>query len=333
MMRGKRKRKSSKPSYHTPGTPSKKKKAGHEVDHVKLVVEPKPSTSGSKRGKLKRKSSGSSHDAPSTLSKKKKYGPKVGRDKPGVERKPGTSQAKPLKVCNVRRTRQVGIVAASLQDLRAKIRTGFRAAGNEFEIVLEEDCTRVEDDNYFQTLSDNTVLMVVSKGEQWTEGEDEEGLVEVDGAGPTSSTNRLDRVAKRIAKNPSVMAFLPKVDLEVVVDSDINRLQVLLCQSKEDAQFIQDACERRLNEMIQSEEARNLLKLYHRAKTKARNVNVAHVSGSPPSKAEVKSLAITVKAQTESQDWMQRLRPRLFDIFGKIPGQSQLYGVKSGIVQ
>ncbi|XP_038077817.1 uncharacterized protein LOC119745511 [Patiria miniata] len=201
------------------------------------------------------------------------------------------AQAKPLKVCDVRRNCRIGIVASTLQKLRTKIQDHFSITGSEeFEVVLEEDCTRVEDEEYFQTLPDNTVLMVVYHGQHWTKAstslaEDTRGLVEVDGAGPSDSSNHLARVAERIARNPAVMAFLPKMDLEVVTDSDINQLQVLLHQSKDDAQFIQDACEKRLNELIRSEEATALLKLYDRAKTETGNGSPSSTESRPVQKS------------------------------------------------
>ena len=53
------------------------------------------------------------------------------------------------------------------------------------------------------------------------------GLVEVDGR--KSSASHLARIAERVAKNPAILAFLPKADLEVRVRIYINLTIAILC--------------------------------------------------------------------------------------------------------
>ena len=66
---------------------------------------------------------------------------------------------------------RIGLAAATLEELRTKIQAQFPCPSpRDFKIVLEEDCTRIDDEDYFKTLPDNTVLMVVTEGEQWTRG-------------------------------------------------------------------------------------------------------------------------------------------------------------------
>ena len=76
---------------------------------------------------------------------------------------------KPLKICGVKERTRIGLAAATLKELRTKIQAQFPSP-RDFKIVLEEDCTRIDDEDYFKTLPDNTVLMVVTEGEQWTRG-------------------------------------------------------------------------------------------------------------------------------------------------------------------
>lgn len=40
-------------------------------------------------------------------------------------------------------------------------------ADKPFFLVLEEDGTTVETEEYFQTLADNTVFMILQKGQKW----------------------------------------------------------------------------------------------------------------------------------------------------------------------
>lgn len=90
--------------------------------------------------------------------------------KPSVSAKKKTPKRKPLKICGVKERTRIGVVAATLEELRSKIRTEFALSRNDFKVVLEEDCTVIEDEDYFQTLKDNTVLVVVNKYELWTGG-------------------------------------------------------------------------------------------------------------------------------------------------------------------
>ncbi|XP_071805767.1 uncharacterized protein [Asterias amurensis] len=215
---------------------------------------------------------------------------------------------KPLKICRVKERTRIGLAAATLEELRTKIQAKFPSP-RDFKIVLEEDCTRIDDEDYFKTLPDNTVLMVVTEGEQWTrassslEEEFSTGYVEVDGKMTQEETSRrLAKVAGRIAENPAILAFLPKVDLEIMADADLNELQVLLYQTKDKAEFIQDACERRLSDMIASDEAIELLKLYHRVKTtKGETLSQSEEGGSLSKMEEGRSLSQTEEGRSLSK--------------------------------
>ena len=101
-------------------------------------------------------------DVPHSPSKKQKVS--------GKTEEADLPKPKPLKICDVQRTKRIGVVAATLNELRTKIQTQINPTSKDFEVVLEEDCTRVKHEDYFQTLADNTVIMVVDKGERWTEG-------------------------------------------------------------------------------------------------------------------------------------------------------------------
>lgn len=58
-------------------------------------------------------------------------------------------------------------MAYSLEDLLHKVQDTLRLADKPFFLVLEEDGTTVETEEYFQTLADNTVFMVLQKGQKW----------------------------------------------------------------------------------------------------------------------------------------------------------------------
>ncbi|XP_032991980.1 cell death activator CIDE-3 [Lacerta agilis] len=77
-----------------------------------------------------------------------------------------TPQARPYRVSNCDRTIRKGIMADSLRDLHEKVRSALHLAGN-ISIVLDEDGTTVETEEFFQTLEDGTVLLVLTKGQTW----------------------------------------------------------------------------------------------------------------------------------------------------------------------
>ncbi|KAL7891521.1 hypothetical protein AOLI_G00009970 [Acnodon oligacanthus] len=74
---------------------------------------------------------------------------------------------RPFRVINSDRSIKKGIMADGLRDLLNKTMDAFHVscvAG----LVLDEDGTGVDTEDFFQTLKDSTVLMVLEKGEKWT---------------------------------------------------------------------------------------------------------------------------------------------------------------------
>ena len=67
--------------------------------------------------------------------------------------------SRPFKVCGPCKVRK-GIVAATFQELLEKARQKFPDAGEDVTLVLLEDKTEI-DEEYFQSLEDNTVFLIV----------------------------------------------------------------------------------------------------------------------------------------------------------------------------
>lgn len=62
-----------------------------------------------------------------------------------------------------------GIMASSLKELVQKARDKFGLQPwLEVYLVLEEDGTEVDDEEYFQTLHQNTMLMLLGKEDIWS---------------------------------------------------------------------------------------------------------------------------------------------------------------------
>ncbi|XP_077164486.1 lipid transferase CIDEC [Paroedura picta] len=75
-------------------------------------------------------------------------------------------RARPYRVSNWDRSVRKGIMADSLEDLLEKVRSTLLMVGI-ISIVIDEDGTSVETEEYFQTLDEGTVLLALTKGQVW----------------------------------------------------------------------------------------------------------------------------------------------------------------------
>ena len=75
---------------------------------------------------------------------------------------------RPYKVTDRMRQIRKGIVASSLKDLRQKAMEKFGYADEDVYLVLEEDGTELDDEEYFQSLPDNTRLMLLLHQDIWS---------------------------------------------------------------------------------------------------------------------------------------------------------------------
>ena len=64
---------------------------------------------------------------------------------------------------------RIGVTAGTLTDLieRAKIKLEIPSS-NSVRVVLEQDGTEIDDNDYFNTLDPDTSLMVLRHHEMWT---------------------------------------------------------------------------------------------------------------------------------------------------------------------
>ncbi|CAK6958429.1 cell death activator CIDE-3 [Scomber scombrus] len=77
------------------------------------------------------------------------------------------ARPKPFRVTNVDRSMKKGIMADVLEDLINKVRDSLDVSCVS-ALVLDEDGTCVDTEEFFQTLPENAVLMVLEKGQKWT---------------------------------------------------------------------------------------------------------------------------------------------------------------------
>ncbi|XP_012866032.1 PREDICTED: cell death activator CIDE-3 isoform X2 [Dipodomys ordii] len=83
--------------------------------------------------------------------------------------------ARPCRVSSADRKVRKGLMARSLEDLLRKVRDVFKLKGKSFTLVLEEDGTIVETEEYFQALAGDTVFMILQKGQKWQPQAEQQG--------------------------------------------------------------------------------------------------------------------------------------------------------------
>lgn len=83
-----------------------------------------------------------------------------------IKRLLGMGARKPFKIQDINGQKRIGVMAASLKEFRRKgsVKLGISNVGS---IVLEEDGTRIDDEDYFNSLSDQSVLVFLQPGEVW----------------------------------------------------------------------------------------------------------------------------------------------------------------------
>ncbi|XP_006808308.1 cell death activator CIDE-A [Neolamprologus brichardi] len=79
------------------------------------------------------------------------------------------NQPRRFRVCTYSRMRRRSLTASSLDELLEQAARVFMMSYQFLTLVLEEDGTVVDSEEFFQSLPNSTLLMVLEKGEMWTE--------------------------------------------------------------------------------------------------------------------------------------------------------------------
>ncbi|XP_066580236.1 lipid transferase CIDEA isoform X2 [Amia ocellicauda] len=78
------------------------------------------------------------------------------------------ARPRPFRVCSHDRLRRTGVVATTLDDLLAKAANALRLTSATLSLVVDEDGTMVESEDFFQSLETNMQLMLLEDGQRWT---------------------------------------------------------------------------------------------------------------------------------------------------------------------
>ncbi|XP_060066685.1 DNA fragmentation factor subunit alpha-like [Ylistrum balloti] len=179
------------------------------------------------------------------------------------------STARPFRIWSYDRSVKKGIIASSLHELVQKGREKVGILPEEtVRVVLEEDGTEIDDDDYFLFLPHNTTLMLLTRDQSWAvEGkENRSGLDEPDfmigGEGQQISERTIELITG-LQKDITRLIAFSNEDLQGVIDLSVPALANLLHDTESYAEAVQEACQRHLDERMQTSEAMDLLRLYH----------------------------------------------------------------------
>ncbi|XP_075069379.1 lipid transferase CIDEA isoform X2 [Mixophyes fleayi] len=77
---------------------------------------------------------------------------------------------RPFRVSNYDRSKRKGVVAGTLKELIEKTINTLYVVANVVTLVLEEDGTVVDTEEFFQSLEDNTHFVLLEGQQKWTQG-------------------------------------------------------------------------------------------------------------------------------------------------------------------
>jgi len=177
------------------------------------------------------------------------------------------SSRKPYKVLDRTRSIKKGVMAANLEELvgRGKEKLGY-TANTEVYAVLEEDGTEVDEDDYFQTLPNNTTLMLLYVGDRWSPFASPDAPDCSGDTGSGSSTARLMSLLTRLESEPGCIALMAEMDLELLAEMDCSSLPPTFPRFEpEFLSQLQAAADKHLFEKSQIRDTLGLLRIYHKS--------------------------------------------------------------------
>ncbi|XP_017681314.1 PREDICTED: DNA fragmentation factor subunit alpha [Lepidothrix coronata] len=174
-----------------------------------------------------------------------------------------------LKRCVVRRRdgpEQHGVAASCLRELRDKA-CGVLAidkAREPITLVLAEDGTIVDDEDYFLCLPPNTKFVALAKDEKWSGKSLDSGTSWLSGAADEvdSAVEKWKQLARQLKGDLSNIILMSEEDLQVLIDVPRSDLAEELAQSETKTQVLQDTLQQVLDRREEERQSKQLLELY-----------------------------------------------------------------------
>lgn len=160
---------------------------------------------------------------------------------------------------NRQRTMKKGLMVQDLADLKQKGKNKFDyPPEQEVIVVLDEDGTEVEDDDYLLCLPDQTTLVLLFSGDRWNDcNQDEVDTMQ-------NPSTRVANILLRLENSPGSIALLSELDLELLADIDTDHSQF----QRFDVKFLNDikqAADIHIIEKSKIRDTLDLLQIYHNA--------------------------------------------------------------------
>ncbi|XP_051028129.1 DNA fragmentation factor subunit alpha [Acomys russatus] len=189
---------------------------------------------------------------------------------------PDPDDVRPLKPCLLRRNHsrdQHGVAASSLEELRSKACDilAIDKSLTPITLVLAEDGTIVDDDDYFLCLPTNTKFVALACNEKWTYNNSDGGTAWV--SQESFDTDETDsgagvkwkNVARQLKEDLSSIILLSEEDLQALIDTPCSELAQELCQSCATVQGLQNTLQQVLDQREEARQSKQLLELYLQA--------------------------------------------------------------------
>jgi len=177
----------------------------------------------------------------------------------------GGQSRKPFKVMDRRRVMKKGIMASSMAELveKGKHKLGY-PVDKSLQLVLEEDGTEVEDEDYFSTLPPNTTLMLLFSEDRWSPFAAGDAT-DSSGGGGGCPRQPLNTLLARLEAEPGSIALLGEQELELLAEMEVASLHTegFSRFSPSFLQQLQAAADRHLLEKQQIRDTLGLLRVYH----------------------------------------------------------------------
>ncbi|XP_034975361.1 DNA fragmentation factor subunit alpha [Zootoca vivipara] len=181
-----------------------------------------------------------------------------------------------LKQCLIRQNgqqEQHGVAASCLRELRSKAcdLLAIDKASEPITLVLAEDGTIVDDEDYFLCLPPNTKFVALAKGEKWSTSSIDGGTAWL--KGDITDTDRVDggggekwrQLARQLKDDLSTIILMSEEDLQVLIDVPCSDLAQELSENQPKIQTLQNTLQQVLDRREEERQSRQLLELYLQA--------------------------------------------------------------------
>lgn len=178
---------------------------------------------------------------------------------------------KTCSVCDSSRQKTYGVAVSSLNELKTKAceKLHLTSIPKAAMLVLDEDGTIVEDEDYFLCLPGNTKFMLLKEketwkpygtvdgGTAWLMGESVEED-EVDTAAPLHWKD----LAKQLKLDLANILLMSEADLQALIDASCDQLAAEMQQNICKTKILQETLQRVLDKKEEERQSRQILELY-----------------------------------------------------------------------